>query len=92
MGSRPTARDAISQHARVAAEEVDLVPGLQRQRVAREMGQAVGDSVVTSIRNGARRPAGAETAIAAGMLQRKLFHALQARSTGSTPAGSSRRG
>ena len=29
------ARDAIPQHARVAAEEVDLVPDLQRQRVAR---------------------------------------------------------
>ena len=32
---RQRARDAVAQHARVAGEEVDLVAGLQRQRVAR---------------------------------------------------------
>ena len=32
---RQGARDAVAQHARVAGEEVDLVAGLQRQRVAR---------------------------------------------------------
>ena len=32
---RQGARDAVAQHARIAGEEVDLVAGLQRQRVAR---------------------------------------------------------
>ena len=38
---RQRARDAVAQHARVAAEEVELVAGLQRQQVARVLDRHV---------------------------------------------------